>query len=91
MNDQFDKLKENLRREALKHVPETVKDLEIAWSYLKEGFGDPLRIFKERIKALDTIKALPPVTKKRTRVFLDFESIIKDVIQLGGDSPGSRN
>ena len=93
LNDQFDKLKENLRGEALKHVPETVKDLEIAWSYLKEGFGDPLRILKERIKALDTIKALPPVKKKETKVtwFLDFESIIEDVIQLGGDSPGSRN
>ena len=93
LNDQFEKLKKNLCGEVLKHVPETVKDLEIAWSYLKEGFGDPLRILKESIKALDTIKALPPVTKKETRVtvFLDFESIIKDVIQLGGDSPGSRN
>ena len=91
--DQFDKLKENLRAEALKHVPETVTDLDVAWSYLKEGFGDPLRILKERIKALDSIKALPPVKKKEIRVtwFLDFESILEDVIQLGGDNPGSKS
>ena len=91
--DQLDKLRENLRGEALKHVPETVQDLQIAWDHLKEAYGDPLRMLKERIKALDSIKALPPVKKKEARVtwFLDFESILEDVIQLGGERPGSKS
>jgi hypothetical protein len=91
--DQFDKLRENLRGDALKQVPETVTDMEFAWFYLKDGFGDPLRILKERIRALDSINALPPVKKKETRVtwFLEFESVLKDVIQLGEQNQGSKS
>ena len=91
--DQLDKLRENLKGEALKHVPDTVVDLDTAWRYLHEAYGDPLRVLKERIKALDSIKALPPLKRKEARVtwFLEFESILEDVIQLGGDKPGKRS
>ena len=47
-------------RDAAKHVPNTIKDIEKAWSNLKDAYGDPLRILKEGIKALDTMKTLPP-------------------------------
>ena len=79
--------------EALKHVPYTVTELDTAWKYLHEAYGDQLRVLKERIKALDSIKALPPLKKKEARVtwFLEFESIIGDVIQLGGENLGKRN
>ena len=68
LGDQLDKLQENVKGEALKHVPDTVPDLETAWKYLNDAYGDPLRILKERIKALDSMKTLPPLKKKETRV-----------------------
>ena len=93
LGDQLDKLRENLKGEALKHVPDTVPKLEIAWKYLNDAYGDPLRILKERIKFLDSMKFLPPLKKKEARVtwFLEFESVLDDIIQLGGDSPGIRS
>ena len=61
--------------------------------YIHEAYGDPLRVLKERIRAIDSTKALPPLRRKEARVtwFLEFESILKDVIQLGGDDLGKRN
>ena len=87
LSDQLDKLRENLKGDAAKHVPDTIKDIEKAWSNLMDAYGDPLRILKERIKALDTMKTLPPAKKKEARVnwFLELESVLEDVISLGGD------
>ena len=56
LSDQLDKLRENLKGDAAKHVPDTIKNIEKAWSNLMDAYGDPLRILKERIKALDTMK-----------------------------------
>ena len=39
-------MREILRGEALKHVPETVKDLDAAWVHIKEACSDPLRMLK---------------------------------------------
>ena len=87
LSDQLDKLRENLKGDAAKHVPDTIKDIEKAWSNLMDAYGDSLRILKERIKALDSMKTLPPVKKKEARVnwFLELESVLEDVINLGGD------
>ena len=86
-------MRENLKGEALKHVPDTVPGLEVAWKVRNDAYGDPLRILKERIKFLDSMKSLPPLKKKEARVtwFLEFESVLDDIIQLGGDSPGMRS
>ena len=93
LGDQLDKLRENLKGEALKYVPQTISTLEKAWSNLSDAYGDPLRILKERIKVLDAIKALPPMKKKDARVtwFLEFESVLEDIIELGGDEIGQRS
>ena len=36
----FDKLSENLKGDAAKHVPNTIKDIEKASSNLKDAYGD---------------------------------------------------
>ena len=93
LGDQLDKLKENLRGEALKHIPDTVTDLDVAWQNLNSAYGDPMRVLKERIKCLDNFKSLPPLKKKELRVtwFLELENVIEDVIQLGGKNAGTRS
>ena len=58
-SDQLDKLRENLKGQALKRVPETLKDLERAWQNLSEAFGSPLVVLDERLKSLSKLIRIP--------------------------------
>ena len=84
-SDQLDKLRENLRGQALKRVPETLKSLETAWDNLSEAFGSPIVVLKERLKTLAKLGTVPPDTNPAKQIswFLDFESALQDIIDLG--------
>ena len=51
-SDMVDKLRENLKGQALKRVPESVKNIDTAWQNLSEAFGSPMIVLKERLKSL---------------------------------------
>ena len=84
-SDQLDKLRENLKGQALKRVPETLKDLVRAWQNLSEAFGSPLVVLDERLKSLSKLGNLPPDTnpKKQITWLLDFEAVLQDILDLG--------
>ena len=84
-SDQLDKLRENLRGAALKRVPDTIKDLLIAWKNLEEAFGSPLVVLKERLRCLSKLGNIPPDTSPSKQItwFHDFESVLQDIIDLG--------
>ena len=50
-SDQVDKMRENLRGIALKRVPQTIKEISVAWQNLSEAFGSPSIVLKERLKS----------------------------------------
>ena len=84
-SDQLDKLRENIKGQALKRVPETIKSLETAWNNLSEAFGSPIIVLKERLKSLSKLGHLPPDANPAKQItwYLDLESVIQDIIDLG--------
>ena len=84
-SDQLDKMRENLKGAALKRVPDTVKELAVAWQNLDEAFGSPIVVLKERLKSLSKIGSIPPETSASRQItwYHDFESVLQDIIDLG--------
>ena len=84
-SDMLDKLRENLKGAALKRVPETVKEISVAWSNLQEAFGSPMIVLRERLKSLNKLGNVPPDTSASRQIswYHDFESVIQDIIDLG--------
>ena len=84
-SDQLDKLRENLTGQALKRVPETLKDLDRAWQNLSEAFGSPLIVLKERLKSLSELGNIPSDEDPGEQItwLLDFEAVLQDILDLG--------
>ena len=84
-SDMLDKLRENLKGAALKRVPETIKDINVAWQNLMEAFGSPMTVLRERLKSLSKLGNIPSDSCpfKQINWYLDFESVIQDIINLG--------
>ena len=84
-SDMIDKLRENLKSAALKRVPETLKDIEVAWQNLHEAFGSPMVVLKERLKSLTKLGGVPPDCSAAKQIiwYHDFESVVQDIIDLG--------
>ena len=59
--DQPDKLREHLAGKALSHIPTSIKDIDYAWTMLKEAYGDPMFILNNRMQ---TIRNMKPITDK---------------------------
>ena len=88
--DQIEKLRENLKGKALRLVPDSMKDIETAWTALHEAFGDPSRVLHFRLNSLRKLGDLPAETVKgvpnfesRVEYLLKFENIVEDIIELG--------
>ena len=88
--DQLEKLRESLKGQALRLVPESMIDVDAAWSALKDAFGDPSRVLYHRINSLKQLGDLPPESvrgspnfEKRVEYLLKFENIVHDIIELG--------
>ena len=59
-SNQLEKLRENLNGEALKQVPHNMTGgLQSAWYALQAMFGDPERLLKFRLKALEELGKFP--------------------------------
>ena len=89
--DQLEKLREVLKGQALRLVPESTKDIDSAWTILKNAFGDAVRVLQHRLDVLDSLGNVPPdVTEKgacnmRSKVeyLIKLENTVKEIIDLG--------
>ena len=88
--DQLEKLRETLKGKALRLVPDSMKDIDSAWSALNNAFGDPSRVLQHRLNSLRKLGDLPPESVKgapnfesRVEFLLKFENIVEDIIELG--------
>ena len=88
--DQLEKLRETLKGKALRLVPDSMKDIDSAWSALHNAFGDPSRVLQHRLNSLRKLGDLPPESVKgapnfesRVEYLLKFENIVEDIIELG--------
>ena len=62
--DQLEKLRETLKGKALRLVPDSMKDIDSAWSALHNAFGDPSRVLQHRLNSLRKLGDLPPESVK---------------------------
>ena len=57
--DQVDKLREQLSGFALSLVPDSVKDIEVAFKSLEDQWGDPDRLLNSRVNELKKLGNMP--------------------------------
>ena len=50
--DKLEKLRESLKGQALRLIPETTEDIDAAWGVLKDAFGDATRVLQHRLDLL---------------------------------------
>ena len=88
--DQLEKLREILKGQALRLVPDSMKDIDAAWAALEDAFGDSSRILQHRLSSLKKLGDLPaesvkglPNFENRVEYLLKFENIVEDIIELG--------
>ena len=87
--DQLEKLRETLEGQALRLVPDSMKDINAAWAALEDAFGDPSRVLQHRLSSLKNLGDLPAESvkgvsnfKNRVEYLLKFENIVDDIIEL---------
>ena len=52
------KLREVLTGRALKHLPRTCQDMDVAWKALEEAFGDPQTLINHRLRKIKLMSCL---------------------------------
>ena len=84
-SDQLDKLRECLKGQALRLVPQSVKKIDDAWSTLNNAFGDPSRLLQYRLNQLKMLGQYDDQKsyKKKVEYLIQFESILDDIIKMG--------
>ena len=91
--DQLTKLRESLRGQAKRMVPESItEDIGKAWEALEKAFGKPLILMTFR---RDLIKKLGPIPKingkgaikARVEWYLKVEALMQSILDLGRQSP----
>ena len=88
-SDQLEKLREVLKGNAKKLVPERTETMERAWDLLKAAYGDPMILLRHRKENLlklgeypdDQAKTNP---QKIVEWFLAFKGLADELIKVGG-------
>ena len=84
--DQVDKLREQLSGFALSLVPDSQKDIDVAFQALSDQWGDPESVLDSRLKELRGLGKLPPVDQgyqKQIQWYLSLDGVIQDILDLG--------
>ena len=83
--DQIEKLRECLKGQALRLVPDSVKKVDEAWSTLTNAFGDPSRVLQHRLSQLKQLGQYEDQKnyKQKVELLIQFESIVDDLIKMG--------
>ena len=95
MSHRITKLRSCLRGNALSLVPESsVRTISDAWSALEAAFGAPERLMRNKKESIIKLSFIPkensgkgqPNFKNRITWFLQLESLLSEVIELGSKS-----
>ena len=92
-SDQLSKLREILRGNAKKLVPESmIKTIDEAWADLEKAFGDVERVMNYRKKALMNLGSLPQHNSKggykaQVEWYLQLEVLLRGIQELGRKDP----
>ena len=89
--DQLEKLRENLKGQASRLVPESTKNIDTAWDILKDAFGDPVRVLQHRLDTLEAMGDIPPESTDRgdqnlaarVEFMIKLENTVREIIDLG--------
>ena len=83
--DQLEKLRECLKGQALRLVPDSVKKVDEAWSTLTNAFGDPSRVLQHRLSQMKQLGQYEDQKnyKQKVELLIQFESIVDDLIKMG--------
>ena len=85
-SDKVKKLRECLRGYAKKLVPESLKDIDIAYDSLNNAYGDPTKLQRHRTSAIKKLGKLPKTNAKGQSIvewYLSLEVIIQGILDLG--------
>ena len=90
-DERVDKLREFLKGKALALVPETTKNIDAAYTVLKDAFGDPARVLDHKLLLLEDLGPFPqdksgrgfPPYGKQVDWLLKAEGIVRDIYDLG--------
>ena len=87
--DQVDKLRENLSGLALTLVPDSVKDIDVAFQALHDQWGDSERVLNSRLKELSKLGPLPSKDgsgggnyQKQVQWYLTLDGLLQDLVDL---------
>ena len=86
--DQPNKLREHLAGKALCYFPTSITDMDDAWTWLKDAFGDPMTLFNYRMQIIRNMK---PITEEQmyeeplevVNWFLEMEQCVMELVKLG--------
>ena len=87
--DQVDKLRDQLSGFALSLVPDSMKDIKVAFQALHDQWGDPERVLDNRLKDLKKLGQLPGKDggqenyQKQVQWYLTLDGLLQDLIELG--------
>ena len=90
-DERLDKLREYLKGKALGLVPESTKNIDTAYTVLKDAFGDPARVLDHKLLLLEEIGPFPTdktgkglnCYSRQVDWFLKAEGIVRDIYDLG--------
>ena len=86
--DQVTKLRECLRSNPKKLIPQTMEDIDEAWKVLTIAFGDPTRVMAARKRKLMDLGQFPPngkdadALRKQVEWLITLETTLGDIMEL---------
>ena len=85
-SDKVKKLRECLRGYPKKLVPESIKDIDVAYEALNQAYGDPTKLQRHWTSAIKKLGKLPKTNAKGQSIvewYLSLEGVIQSILDLG--------
>jgi hypothetical protein len=97
--DQFTKLRENLRDFPLTLVPEHMNDVQEAFKRLTDTYGDPQKLVNFELKKLEKVEMFPNSddgsytmgTRAQAEWLLQVETVLAELIKMASDTDADRD
>ena len=87
-SDQHFKLRECLTGKALRCIPRTCKNIDVAWEILRVAFGDPRILLNHRLRTIRNMNDLTDFLMESDPGYaaiwyLDYGAAVEEIIELG--------
>ena len=98
-DDQFTKLRENLRDFPLTLVPESMNDVQKAFKRLSDTYGDPQKLVNFELKKLEKLSMFPNCddglytmgTRDQAEWLLQVETVLTEMIKMASEDDADRD